>query len=224
MWKHAARFLLLLLVLAPAVQAEVAPNAADVADWQLHDRNDDPGSGYVVYRRKPPGSDYYAYRLEAVIDAPPAAVAAAGRADIADPTTAADNMERTILSDDGEVIVVYTYIDLPLVSDRDVTTRAQRSFDPETGTYRVEWQATDAGPPPRKGVVRLQESSGHWIFSPLEGGRTRAVYESHSEAAGFIPAWLVNSFMTDMAVDGIVNLRARLQRPPRPAVAAEPGT
>lgn len=222
MLKQAAGLLFFLLALAPAAHAEVSPSHADAPAWQMYDRNDDPRAGYIVYRRKPPGSDYFAYRLEAVIDAPPAAVAAAGRADIADPSTAADNMERTVLSDDGEVLVVYTYIDLPLVSDRDVTTRAQRSFDPDTGTYRVEWHATDAGPPPRKGVVRLQESSGRWIFSPLEGGRTRAVYESHSEAAGSIPAWLVNSFMTDMAVDGIVNLRARLERPPE--AAADPGT
>jgi len=195
---------------AEAAAAEAPSAVSAQPDWQIHDRNDEPDSGYVVYRRKPAGSDYYAYRLEAVIDAPPAVVAAAGRANIADPSAAQENMTKTLLSDDGDVVVVYTYIDLPMISDRDVTTRAERSFDPQTGSYRVEWAATDEGPPPKKGVVRLHQSTGFWLFAPLEGGRTRATYESHTEIAGSIPVWLVNSMMTDTVVDGIVRLRARV--------------
>lgn len=203
----------LILLWAGWIDAAAADNpsvASGQRDWQIHDRNDEPGADYVVYRRKPTGSDYYAYRLEAVIDAPPAVVAAAGRANIADPSAAQANMTKTLLSDNGDVVVVYTYIDLPMISDRDVTTRAERSFDPITGTYRVEWAATDEGPPPKKGVVRLQQSTGFWIFAPLEGGRTRATYESHTEIAGSIPVWIVNSLMTDTVVDGIVKLRARI--------------
>jgi len=205
-----AGVLLLWVGFAEPAAADDTPPVSARPEWKIYDQNLDPGANYVVYKRKPTGSDYYAYRLEAVIDAPPAVVAAAGRANIADPTAAQENMKKTLLHDDGEVLLVYTYIDLPMVSDRDVTTRAQRSFDPQTGTYRVEWRATDEGPPPKKGVVRLQESSGFWTFAPLEGGRTRATYESHTEIAGSIPVWIVNSLMTDTVVDGIVRLRARI--------------
>jgi len=205
-----AGMLLLSAGLAERAAADTAPDVSATPEWRLHDQSDDPAAGYVVYKRKPPGSDYHAYRLEAVLDAPPAVVAAAARANIADPAAAQSNMKKTVLHDDGEVVVVYTYIDLPLVSDRDVTTRARRSFDPQTGTYRVEWRATDEGPTPRKGVVRLEQSSGFWAFAPLEGGRTRATYESHTEIAGSIPIWLVNSIMTDTVVDGIMRLRARV--------------
>ena len=206
-WKLAG--VLLLLVGPPGGSAaEGVPGIAAQPEWRLHDRNDDPEDGYVVYKRKPQGSDYDAYRLEAVIDAPPAVVVTALIANIADPAAAQPNMEKTIVRDDGDVVVVYSYIDLPLVSDRDVTTRAQRSFDPQTGTYRIEWKATDEGPAPKPGVVRLEQSTGSWTFAPLEGGRTRAVYESHTEIAGSIPIWLVNSLVTGTVVDGIVSLRA----------------
>ena len=210
-WVVAGVLLLWGLFTEPAA-ADSPPAVSARPEWKLHDRNEDPAEGYTVYRRKPPGSDYYAYRLEAVIDAPPAVVAAAGRATIADTDDIQDNMTRTLLSDDGEVLLVYTYIDLPMVSDRDVITRAQRSFDPQTGTYRVEWRASDEGPPPKRGVVRLAESSGYWTFAPHGSGRTRATYESHTEIAGSIPTWIVNSLMNDTAIDGIVRLRTRLDR------------
>lgn len=188
------------------------PEPSDDSEWRLHDRDDDPETGYVVYTRRPRGSSYDAYRLEAAIDAPPALVAAAARAEMADPHSGQSNVEKTIVRDVGDELVVYSYADLPLVSDRDVTTRIHRSFDPQSGTYRLEWQATDEeGPPPKPGVIRIEHSSGSWTFSPLEGGRTRAVYENHNDLAGSIPGWLINSLMTDSVVDNIVKLRARVR-------------
>ena len=161
----------------------------------------------------PPGSDFDAYRLEAVIDAPPAVVAAAARADMADPAAAPANSEKTVLRDEGDEVVVYTYADLPMVSDRDVITHARQSFDAQSGTHRLEWRATDeGGPAPKEGVVRIEQSSGSWTFSPLDGGRTRAVYENHSDLAGSIPAWVINPLMTEAVVDGLVRLRARVGR------------
>jgi len=183
------------------------------SEWQLGDRVDPPESGYTIRKCRPSDSDYDAYRLEAVIDAPPTVVAAAARANMADAESAPARSTKTVLRDAGDTVVVYMYADLPLVSDRDVVTRGRASFETQSGIYRLEWQATDEeGPAPKKGVVRIEKSSGSWTFTPLDRGRTDVVYESHNDLAGSVPAWLINSLMTDAVVDNLARLRARVER------------
>jgi len=199
-------------MLVGATRADELPDVSAHSPWMLHERNEDAQAGYVTYRRELPDSEYSVWRLEAVIDATPDAVALAAQRNVGDPDAGPSYMRKRILRDDGEITIVYTYIDMPLVSDRDVTTRAVRSFDAQTGSHRVEWQTSDEGPEPQAGVVRLEKSSGSWVFSPLPDGRTSAVYESHTEIGGAIPAWLVDSLMKDTVVDAIVTLRARVER------------
>ena len=205
------RAVVLLLLLLSAAH----PAAASVCDrdWQILDRVDPPERGYIVSKCRPSASEYDAYRLEAVVDAPPALVAGAARAEMADPNSKPDRAEKTVIRADADEVVVYMYANLPLVSDRDAITHARLISDEKAGSYRLAWQATDReGPAPKEGVVRIAESTGGWTFLPLEGGNTRAIYESHSDLAGSIPAWLVNSLMTEAVIDNIARLRARVER------------
>jgi hypothetical protein len=191
--------------------AAALPEGAAQSSWTSTERIAGP-EGYRLFRSDFRDSDFPAYRLEATIEASAAAVAAAFRKNLVDPSVSPKNVVKTVLRAREGVIVLYSYIEVPLFSDRDVTTRVARSLDSETGIYRFEWQATDVGPPPVHGVVRLQESSGSWVFTPLADGRTSAVCESHTEIGGVVPAWLVNSFTGDTVVDGLVLLRARVER------------
>jgi hypothetical protein len=74
----------------------------------------------------------------------------------------------------------------------------------------MSWKATNEGPPPKDGVIRLNRSEGFWRFTPTPEGNTLAVYVSHTEIAGSIPAWVVNSVMSDTMVQGIEGLRKSL--------------
>jgi hypothetical protein len=196
----------------PAAADDLPEVGARPPQWSLHDQRDDLAGGYAVYRRELPGSEMPAYRLEAVLDAPPSAVAAAAARTAADPEAREANMEKTVLRDDGDTIVVYSYIHMPVVADRDVITRAELSRDPATGVHRMSWQVTDEGPPPRPGVVRLTRSSGAWEFAPLPDGRTRVVYENHTDIGGSIPAWIVEPMMDDTVAQNFVRLRERVER------------
>jgi hypothetical protein len=189
--------------------ADDLPDVAAHAPWTLHERSEDPENGWVLYRREVRGSEFAAFRLEAEISSEPAIVAAAAHQNLTDPDVRRKNMTKTVLRDDARETIIYSYIDMPLVSDRDVTTRTVWSRDPGRDRYLMEWQASEEGPAPKKGVVRLRTSSGSWLFTPVAGG-TRAVYESHTDIGGVLPGWLVNGMMLDTVVDGIVNLRARV--------------
>jgi hypothetical protein len=202
---------LLLLLTAGAAAGSIACESP--SGWQLLDRVDPPASGYLLYKCRPSGSDYDAYRLEAEINAPAAMVASAARANMADPAAAPARATKKVVRDEGNALVVYMIADLPLVADRDVVTRGHGSFDAKSGVHRLEWQATDEeGPAPKDGVVRIKKSDGSWTFTPLDRERTRAIYESHSELGGSVPAWIVNSLMTEAVVDNAARLRARVER------------
>ena len=204
--------------LVGVVGAATLPDVSTHPPWTLTERIDDP-EGYALYRRELPDSDSPAFRLEATIAAPAGAVAAAFRKNVTDPKAGPKNMKKTVLRDDRDVMVIYSYIEIPLVSDRDVTTRAVRSFDPETGSHLFQWKATDEGPAPKDGVVRLEKASGSWLFTPLSEGRTLAVYEGHTDIEGSIPSWLVNSLASDTVVGGLVTLRERVERDREPTLA-----
>ncbi len=203
----AASLLAACLMTAPLALADELPSVSSPNPWTIAEESDDPANLYVMYTRSLPGSNFRAYRLEAVIDAPPAEVAAAARRNIADTTLTLDNTNKVILSNEGDVAYVYSYIDLPMVSDRDVITRSERFHDVETGEYRVEWTTSEEGPAPKPGVVRLTKSRGSWRFMPLPNDKTRAIYENHTEIGGMIPAWIVNPMMSSQVTSGITDLR-----------------
>lgn len=200
---------------AAPVLSEDLPDVSARPPWTLITQTDDLQSGYVLYQRNTIDSDAATYRLEAIVDSAPDLVALAVASYIVDPAYSQANTDKTILRNDEDVIVVYSYIhiDAPFVSDRDVISRIERSHDPATKVYRLAWRVIDEGGPAKKdGVIRLERSDGSWTFSPNDDGTTRAVYESHTEIAGFLPTWLVNAQMTQTMLEGIEGLRKAVDR------------
>lgn len=205
---------LLLLLAVPVASEDLPAVSAHRPEWKIADQSDDPDTGYVMYKRRHPDSNFDAYRLEAVIDAPPSDVAAAARRNVVDTELTGATSKKVILRSKDDVTYIYSYIDLPMmVSDRDVVTRAEALYDRESGVYRLVWTATtEAGPPPKKGVVRLTQSRGSWEFSPLGANQTRAVYENHTDLGGRIPAWIVNPLMDAQVTRNLADLRETVAR------------
>ncbi len=188
--------------------------AARESGWQHYGTSDEGESDYVMYTRKPAGSDYSAYRLEAIFDAPVEVVADVAARNIVDPAFSQKNMDKTVLERDAQGALIHSHIHInaPFISDRDVVTRVEFDFDPTSKTHVVRWRATDEGPPPPDGVIRLDRSDGSWTFLPSPDGKTRAIYTSHTEIAGALPAWLLNGFMSNTMVESVTGLREALQR------------
>lgn len=193
---------------------EGLPDVSARPRWKLMSQSDDARSGYVLHRRETPGSNASTFRLEATVDSPPELVAQAAAKIIADPAYSQANTDKQILRNDEDALVVYSYIHIraPFVSDRDVISRIERSYDPDSRTHRVEWKATNDGPPKKDGVVRLEHSEGYWAFSPAGSGKTHAIYQSHTEIDGYVPAWVVNTQMKSTMLEGIEGLREAVER------------
>jgi hypothetical protein len=86
----------------------------------------------------------------------------------------------------------YEQLAVPLAKDRDVVLRVHRRVDATTGIVDVTSAAvSDAGPPPTSRFVRVRVSDGHWHLVP-SGGGTDVTYTNRTDAAGFLPAWIVN--------------------------------
>lgn len=60
--------------------------------------------------------------------------------------------------------------------------------------HRLVWtHANDNSIPPKKGVVRVTETEGHWILVSTNGGKaTRAEYYIYANLGGKVPSSLVN--------------------------------
>jgi hypothetical protein len=144
--------------------------------------------GVAVYLRK----DASAIDLAAVGEfaAPPAAVQAA-LLDYGAATSVIKHLrESKIVARQPNTLYVYQHLKLPVISDRDYTLKV--SFDASAArgfSFAVD---NAAGPPPRKGMVRLSMLEGRWELTPLDGGRaTRAVYHVKLDFAGAVPRWMV---------------------------------
>jgi len=205
------RILALLLLFTPPALAEALPDvSAHPPTWTLRESVTDPRAGYEIYSAKFPGSKFNVYRLEATFDASPEEVAAAALQNVVSNAPTARNIERKVLRRDGDVAIIHTLIRVPIIADSDIVTRVEKSHEPGSSIYRLDWIAIDSeGPPPRKGIRRITDSYGAWIFLP-SGRGTRAIYESHTDIKGPVPAWIAKRMLKNSMVDQIVDLRRRV--------------
>jgi Polyketide cyclase / dehydrase and lipid transport len=102
-------------------------------------------------------------------------------------------VECRVLKRDADSIVAYQRISAPLVRDRDYTIRARTIVKKtEAGTtYLIRW-ATDnaAGPPEKRGVVRVSLCEGSWLLEPTGPNATHATYRVYTDSGGMIPSFI----------------------------------
>jgi hypothetical protein len=102
-------------------------------------------------------------------------------------------VECRVLQRDENSILGYQRISPPLASDRDYTVRVRTtSRKVEGGTqYFSHWETDNAaGPPEKRGVVRVTLCEGSWLLEPIGPDRTRATYTVYTDSGGFIPKFI----------------------------------
>jgi len=104
--------------------------------------------------------------------------------------------ECRVLKREGDTIVAYQRISAPMVSDRDYTIRVRTSVKKtESGTqYSSHWVTDNAaGPPEKRGVVRVNLCEGSWLLEPTGPNSTHATYQIYSDSGGYIPSFIKNT-------------------------------
>ena len=109
------------------------------------------------------------------------------------------------------------------VSDRDSVNRAEMIVDLARHRVYLPFEAvTRADVPPVQGVVRMPFLRGHWLLTPVDGGRaTEAEYQVFANPGGILPDWLANLASKTLPRETIAGLRKQVARASYPAFEAE---
>jgi hypothetical protein len=101
--------------------------------------------------------------------------------------------ECRVLKRDADSVIAYQRISAPMTSDRDYTVRVHWSSKRgEHGiVYSHRWETDNAaGPPEKRGVVRVNLCEGSWLLEPTGPDTTRATYMVYTDSGGMIPKFI----------------------------------
>jgi ribosome-associated toxin RatA of RatAB toxin-antitoxin module len=104
--------------------------------------------------------------------------------------------ECRVLKRDNDSVVAYQRISAPLASDRDYTVRVRSSSKKvEVGTsYLSQWNTDNpAGPPEKRGIIRVTLCEGSWLLEPTGPNSTHATYTIYTDSGGMIPSFIKNT-------------------------------
>lgn len=97
-----------------------------------------------------------------------------------------------------QYLIIYFRADLPWpFADRDMVQYIRYQQDPETKIVTFYGMAIDGGLPEKKGAIRIYEDISRGTIIPKKDGTTILIWEGHVEPGGWLPAWLVNSFIDE---------------------------
>jgi hypothetical protein len=87
-------------------------------------------------------------------------------------------------------------IDMPWpLWDRDLVSKS--TFYPQkNGSVLMKMKATPTVKPNRSGYVRIVDSEGHWLVTPLSSNKTKIIYQYRADPVG-IPPTFVNMFLLE---------------------------
>ncbi len=211
---RATRAFALAVVLSTAASIAMAEELASpgTGPWELV-RDED---GIVVHRRTVEGSPLHEFRGVGVVDAPISAIL--GVLDDSEHRTewmkeAVVNKRIERLSPTSEILYNRTGAPWP-VSDRDVVSKAEMTFDPAAHELRIDFTSvTHPDWPPQDGVVRMPSLHGHWYMWPERGGAaTRIEYQVHADPGGLLPDWIINRVSRNIPFDTLAGMREQVVR------------
>jgi hypothetical protein len=107
----------------------------------------------------------------------------------------------------------YSELGVPWPFDnRDNITKSVVSYNPETEAYTVDIAMVPDYLPENKGIVRIQEGGGQWVFKPMGDSTTEVFHRFFADPSGNIPAWIVNMFIVDGPFKTLIAMRDRVEK------------
>lgn len=110
-------------------------------------------------------------------------------------------------------IYYYSMVEMPWpISNRDFIAHLMVSQDAVTKVVTIDAPCIADMVPVKPKVVRIANSNGKWVLTPLSNGHVKVVYTLHADPGGSIPAWLINLFVTQGPRQSFKKLKVHLQK------------
>ena len=108
----------------------------------------------------------------------------------------------------------YSLVEMPWpVSNRDFIAHLKVSQDAVTRVVTIDGPCVADMVPEKPKVIRVANSTGKWVISPIGKGTVKVIYTLHADPGGTIPAWLINLFVTQGPSQSFKKLKVILQKP-----------
>ncbi len=180
-------------------------------DWNLRADED----GIKVYTSLVPGSKVKGIKVEARFDATAPQLVAL----LMDVKTSTDwvyHLKSAVLLKQVSASELYYYSEVSLpwpAANRDFVAHLTVTQNPITKVVIVDGPAVPGFVPEKKGIVRVNESVGKWVITPLGNDKVSVVYTLHMDPGGGLPSWLVNMFAAEAPMKVFKSMRLQLQKP-----------
>jgi hypothetical protein len=179
-------------------------------DWALRENND----GVKIFTRNVENSKIKAIKVECELDATLSQLVAV--------LMDVKNSEEWLYHTASNYIVkqvspselyYYSLVEMPWpVSNRDFIAHLKVSQDAVTRVVTIDAPCVADMVPVKYKVVRIANSKGKWVLSPVSKSRVKVVYTLHADPGGSIPAWITNLFVTQGPSQSFKKLKVHLQK------------
>ena len=187
-----------------------AADLSKVAWEKLSDRD-----GIVVYRWETADSPLFAFKGEALVEAPIAKIAQV----LVDTTRRKEWVPSLI---DAKIIrqisererIEYTSIATPpLTANRDFVLYAKAEFMEKTRELIFHFTSTEEKTTPPTDMIRGEVLNSRYLLRQLSPTKTYLEYTVHVDPKGSIARWIVNMVQKNIPRDTIEAIRAQVKKP-----------
>ena len=180
-------------------------------DWKLKDNKD----GIKIYTKPVENSNLKAIRVKVAVQATLSQLVAI----ILDINAAKDwvysTKSATLLKQvSPSEVIYYSEVALPWpITNRDFVAHLITTQDPHTKVVTIDGPVVHNYVPEKKDIVRVRNSYGKWVLTPLQNNMVYIDYTLETDPGGSIPAWLVNMFATKGPMETFKKLKVQLAKP-----------
>ncbi len=107
------------------------------------------------------------------------------------------------------------------VSDRDACIYYKVSQDESSKIVTIAITGVKDYLPEESGRVRVPKVNATWQLIPVSKGVTKVTYQAHSEIGGYVPAVIVNAYITESPYYNLLHIKNMVESPLYPKVTMD---